>query len=77
MLLYMQILMKKLFDGVQNRSVLDPSREFVIKRADKVEEFLTKFREVVKERNLKEALVKLVNDLEREGPTVDLENIEM
>ena len=57
-----------LFNGIINLPVLNPAREFTIKHADKIEQFLERFRELVEEETFKPYVKKLIHDFTKYGP---------
>ena len=66
-MLYMDINEQKLFRGVMNRPVLNPSREFVVEQADKAEKFIKKFKEFVEEKKFDTRTKKLAEDFAKHG----------
>ena len=55
-MLYMNCNETRLFSGIINRPVLNPSREFVIKHADKCEKSVDKFCEYAEEKKFAERI---------------------
>ena len=71
-LLYADLDEKKLFQGIVNRPVRVPCREFVLAQADKCENFIKQFLEYCEECNFKSRVISLNTRLEIEGPTEEL-----
>ena len=68
-MLYMDCDEDQLFSGIINRHILNPSREFVIKHADKCEKFVDKFCKCAKEKRFAVRVQALSETFEQEGPT--------
>ena len=66
-MLYMDLSEERLFRGIMNRPVLNPSREFVVAQADKAEKFITKFKKYVEEKNFAERVKKLSANFTKYG----------
>ena len=65
--IYMDCNEKKLFNGIINRPMHHPAREFKLEQADRVEKFIKRFRELAEDRKLAEGVRKLAADFAKYG----------
>ena len=68
-MLYMDLKEDALFNGIMNRPVLSPPREFTLEHADKVEKFTDRFQTLAEEKRFKERVMKLASAFEKYGAT--------
>ena len=71
-MLYMDCDEKKLFRGIQNRPVINPSREFILKQADKCEAYVLAFRQLAEEKKFKDRVIALSKSMHANGATEPL-----
>ena len=57
-----------LFSGIINQRVLNTDKEFIIDHADKTEQFLKRFRELMEEKNFKTHVEHLMYKSKESGP---------
>ena len=74
-MIYADIDENELFQGLINRPVRVPSREFILSQADKCKKFIDEFRSIVKKRNFDSRARTLYRRFQNEGTSIELEKL--
>ena len=74
-MIYADIDETELFQGLVNRPVRVPSREFILSQADKCKKFTDEFRSIASKRNFDTRAKRLYRRFQEEGPSTELEKL--
>jgi exonuclease III len=74
-MIYADIDENELFQGLINRPVRVPSREFILSQADKCKKFIDEFRSIATKQNFDSRAKLLYLRFQTEGPSIELERL--